>query len=71
MATTKTGVTESEQSRPSGKKSKPKGVGHEMRTDILVNDNIKVELGWEEVNTEYWDSKLFKKYVNMYHIGRL
>jgi len=43
------------------KKSKPKGVGHELRFDILDDVNIKAEMGWEKEDVEYWTSKLCRK----------
>ena len=55
----------------SNKKSKPRGLGHELRLDVLMNSNIKAEHGWEEVSTPYWSFRTCKRYVKMYHIGKL
>jgi len=51
------------------KKAKPKGNLHELHYDILDDPKIKVESNWEE-EVKYWTSKMCKKYVKMYHIGK-
>ena len=54
----------------SNKKDKPKGAPHELRWDVLENEDIKAERGWELVKG-LWTSNICKKYVKMYHIGKL
>jgi hypothetical protein len=55
----------------SKKKVKQKGASHALRWDILDNDIIKAEQGWEAELQEFWTSKTCKIYVKMYHIGKL
>lgn len=53
------------------KKGKRKGVPHELHYEILDDATIKAESGWEKEEEEYWNSKMCKKYVKMYHIDKL
>ena len=50
---------------------KKKGARHSLGWEILDNENIKAEDGWEAQRENYWTSKICKKYVKMYHIGKL
>lgn len=52
------------------KRAKPKGAKHELKWEILENESIKGESGWEFEREEYWTSMTCKKYVKMYHIGK-
>ena len=53
------------------KRLKQKGNAHVVRWDILDNEDIKGEEGWEVEMEEYWTSKTSKKYVKMYHVDKL
>ena len=50
---------------------KQKGNAHAVRWEILDNEDIKGEEGWEVEMEEYWTSKTSKKYVKMYHVDKL
>ena len=53
------------------KKNKARGSTHGLHYEILDDPNIKAESGWETETAEYWTSTMCKKYVKMYHIGKL
>ena len=55
----------------SKKRLKQKGIAHALRWDILDNEDIEGEEGWEVEMEEYWTSKTSKKYVKMYHVDKL
>jgi len=53
------------------KKPKRKGKPHPLNWEVLDNPDIKAEQGWEDEEQEYWTSQDCKKFVKMYHIGKL
>ena len=53
------------------KRNKVKGTTHGLHYEILDDPNIIAESGWENVDADYWTSKLCKQYVKMYHINKL
>jgi len=52
-------------------RNKQKGAAHALHWEILDNQEIKAEDGWESEVDDYWTFKTCKKYVKMYHIGKL
>ena len=50
---------------------KQKGAFHALHWEILDNEDMKADEGWEAKTKEFWTSKTCKKYVKMYHIDKL
>jgi RING-H2 zinc finger domain len=55
----------------SKKRNKQKGASHALHWEILDNEDIKADEGWEAETEEFWTFKTCKKYVKMYHVDKL